>query len=56
VLHDGRLAGVWRAKAKGKRIELTVEPLGRLPRGAVDEEARRVAALRGATEAKLVLS
>lgn len=55
VLHDGRLAGLWRVKAKGKKAEVTVEALRRLPRGALEEEAQRVAALRGAAEAHLVL-
>jgi hypothetical protein len=55
VLHDGRLAGLWRAKAKGRKVELTVEPLERLPRAELDDEAQRVAALRGAAEAKLVV-
>jgi hypothetical protein len=56
LLLDGRIAGLWRAKAKGKQLELTVEPLGRLPRAPVNEEAQRVAALRGARAAKLVLA
>jgi hypothetical protein len=56
VLHDGRLAGLWRAKAKGKRLELAVEPLGRLPQRAVKEEAQRVAALRGVDEATVVFA
>jgi hypothetical protein len=56
VLQDGRLAGVWRAKAKGRRTELTVEPLGRLARGPLEEEAERLAALRGATAATVVLA
>ena len=47
VLKDGRLAGLWRAKAKGRRLEVAVEKLGRLARADVEEEARRVAALRG---------
>jgi hypothetical protein len=55
VLKDGRLLGLWRAKAKGRKLELTVEPLGRLARGALEEEAQRVAELRGAAEAALVL-
>ena len=33
VLRDGRLAGLWRAKAKGRKTEITVEKLGRLARG-----------------------
>jgi hypothetical protein len=56
VLADGRLAGLWRAKAKGRRTELTVEALGRLPRGPLEEEARRVAELRGSAELDLVLT
>jgi hypothetical protein len=56
VLRDGRLAGLWRARAKGRKAELTVEPLGRLRRGDLEEEARRVAELRGATEAVIVLA
>jgi hypothetical protein len=56
LLQDGRLAGIWRAKAKGKRTELTVEPLRRLARGALEEEAERIAALRGATAATVVLA
>ena len=56
VLRDGRLAGLWRAKAKGKRAELTIERLGRLPRGELEAEAERVAALRGAAEAAIVFA
>ena len=48
VLHDGRLRGLWRVKAKGKKAEVTVDALGRLPRGPLEEEAQRVADLRGA--------
>jgi hypothetical protein len=56
VLSDGRLAGLWRVKAKGRKAELTVEALGRIPRAGLEEEARRVAELRGAAEAALVLA
>jgi hypothetical protein len=52
VLADGRLAGIWRARAKGKKLEIAVEPLDGLP--PLDEEAQRVARLRGASEAVLV--
>ena len=55
VLADGRLAGLWRVKAKGRSTELTVERLGRLTRKEVEPEAERIAALRGASEAVLVL-
>jgi hypothetical protein len=55
VLRDGRLAGLWRAKAKGRKAEVTVEPLGRLARGPLEDEARRMAELRGAAGFELVL-
>ncbi|HEX2178861.1 MAG TPA: crosslink repair DNA glycosylase YcaQ family protein, partial [Actinomycetota bacterium] len=55
VLRDGRLAGLWRVKAKGKAAEITVDKLGRLARADLQEEAERVARLRGATEALLVV-
>jgi hypothetical protein len=55
VLSDGRLVGLWRAKAKGKKTEIAVEPLdGPPPRAALDDEAQRVARLRGSSEAVLV--
>jgi Winged helix DNA-binding domain len=56
VLRDGRLAGLWRVKAKGRKAELTVETLGRVKRGDLEEEAQRVAELRGAAEAAVVLA
>lgn len=56
VLGDGRLTGLWRVKSKGRKAELTVEKLGRLRRRDLEEEAQRVAELRGAAEAALVLS
>jgi hypothetical protein len=55
VLVDGRLVGLWKAKAKGKKSEITVEKLGRFARADVEEEAQRVAQLRGAAEAVLVV-
>jgi winged helix DNA-binding protein len=56
VLRDGRLVGLWRAKAKGRKVGITVERLGRLPRGELEVEAQRVAELRGASEAAVVLA
>lgn len=46
VLHDGRLAGLWRARKQGRRLTIETEWLGE----PVDiaGEAERVAALRGA--------
>jgi hypothetical protein len=54
VLRDGRLAGLWRPKATGRKLEIAVEKLGRLRRADLEEEAQRVAALRGADEGSLV--
>jgi DNA glycosylase AlkZ-like len=56
VLRDGRLLGIWRVKAKGRKAEVAVERLGRLPRAELEREAQRVAELRGAAEAKVVLT
>jgi hypothetical protein len=56
VLKDGHLTGLWRVKGKGKKAELTVEKLGRLARAELEEEAQRVAKLRGAGQAALVLA
>jgi Winged helix DNA-binding domain len=56
VLRDGRLTGLWRVKTKGRKAEVTVEKLGRIPRGDLEEEAWRVAELRGAAAAALVLA
>jgi hypothetical protein len=56
VLRNGRLAGLWRARAKGRKIEVTVEQLGRVSRGDLEDEAQRLARLRGAAEAVLVTS
>jgi Winged helix DNA-binding domain len=56
VLKDGRLTGLWRVKAKGRKAEVTVEKLGRIARVDLEEEARRVAELRGAAEAALVFA
>jgi hypothetical protein len=56
VLKDGRLVGLWRAKAKGKKTEMAVEKLGRLARAELEDESRRVADLRGAADLALVVA
>jgi hypothetical protein len=56
VLSDGRLVGLWRARTKGRKVEITVEKLGRLSRGDLEEQAQRVADLRGAAEPEIVLA
>jgi hypothetical protein len=55
VLKDGRLVGLWRVKAKGRKAEITVERLRRIARRDLEEEAQRIADLRGASEAILVV-
>ena len=55
VLQDGRLVGLWRVKAKGRKAEIIVERLRRVARAGLEQEAQRVADLRGASEAILVL-
>lgn len=55
VLEDGRLAGLWRVKAKGRKTEMTVEKLAPLTRLALEDEAERVAHLRGAPELLLTI-
>lgn len=49
MLKDGRLTGLWRVKAKGSKAEITVEKLGPIARKDLEDEAHRVADLRGAT-------
>jgi hypothetical protein len=46
VLHDGRLAGLWRARKRGRRLRIETEWLGKPV--DISEEAERIAALRGA--------
>jgi hypothetical protein len=56
VLRDGRLIGLWRVRAKGRTAELSVERIGRIPRGELEQEAERVADLRGAADVAIVLA
>jgi len=56
VLKDGRLVGLWRSQAKGKRTEISVDKLGRLARKDLENEARRVAEVRGAGDVALVVA
>jgi hypothetical protein len=55
VLRNGRLAGLWRARMKGRKAELTVEPISFLARGDLEQEAQRVAELRGGADLALVV-
>jgi hypothetical protein len=56
VLVSGDIKGMWRATKKGKKLLVTVEPLGKLAASAKDEltaEAERIAPFRGAETAEL---
>ena len=55
VLKDGRLAGLWRARARGRKTEIEIEKLGRVTRADVEDEAQRIAALRGSAEAVVAI-
>ena len=51
VVVDGRVAGTWRSRRAGDRLEVTVEPFGRLPAGArpgLDAEAADLGRFLGA--------
>lgn len=56
VLVDGEVAGLWRPAKKGKRLLVTVEPLGKLTartREGLAAEAERIAPFRGAEGGEL---
>ena len=53
VLVDGEVAGVWRPRASGKKLMLTVEAFAPLPPALwsrIEAEAARVASVRGAAD------
>jgi hypothetical protein len=57
ALVDGEVAGLWRPRKKGKRLEIELEPLRALTkaeREALAEEAERLAPFRGAERSALV--
>ncbi|MFC8797746.1 winged helix DNA-binding domain-containing protein [Promicromonospora sp. NPDC057138] len=52
VLADGKIAGIWRPRKSGRTLTLTVTAFGSVParhRTALEEEAERIAPLRGAS-------
>jgi hypothetical protein len=55
LLVRGRLAGLWRVKAKGKTTAIRVEKLARVARRELEDEAERIAGLRGGSGFELVL-
>jgi hypothetical protein len=56
VLQNGRIAGLWRARARRKRLEVAVEQLAAIDRDALEAEATLVARLRGAADPVLAVS
>jgi hypothetical protein len=58
LLLDGRPAGTWRSQVRGGRLQVTVEPFGRLPaaaRAAAEAEAQRLAPFRGVATAAVAV-
>ena len=59
VLVDGDVAALWRGAKKGRKLVVTVEPLGRLAAATQEQlaaEAARLAPLRGAESAELQIA
>ncbi|QXG75400.1 winged helix DNA-binding domain-containing protein [Modestobacter sp. L9-4] len=55
VLVDGEVAGTWRPRKAGRRLTVEVDPWCDLARPAVEQEAERLAAVRGTELAGVVL-
>lgn len=55
VIHDGQLVGMWRARARRGAVEVDIDPIGRIPKSAVHDEAQRLAELRGAGKARVTM-
>jgi len=54
IMVDGEITGTWQAKASGKRLDVTLNPFGEPPPStAVEEEAQRLAAVRGLESARV---
>jgi hypothetical protein len=50
LLVNGRMEGVWKHERKGKRLVVSLEPFGKLPKWArteIEAEAERLAAFLG---------
>jgi hypothetical protein len=58
MLRDGEVAGIWRAKQAGKkRLDVTVTAFGKPPpAAAMQAEAERVAAVRGAEDVRVTVA
>jgi winged helix DNA-binding protein len=58
VLAAGHLVATWRSRQAGKRLAVTVEPLGRLPaatRAAIQAEADQIAPFRNCQAAQVTI-
>ena len=55
LLVRGRLAGLWRVRAKGKTTAISIEKLARVARKDIEDEAERIAGLRGGSGFELVV-
>jgi hypothetical protein len=53
VLCDGSPAALWRARKQGKRLEVTVDAFGKLPKRALHDAAERLAPHRGCTSVEV---
>jgi hypothetical protein len=53
VLAEGAPAALWRARKRGRRLDVTVEAFGRVPRAAVQAGAERLAPHRGCSSVAL---
>jgi hypothetical protein len=59
VLAAGDIVGTWRARTSRSRLQVTVEPFGRLTgrvRGEIEDEAQRIAPFRGCDGAEVTVS
>lgn len=59
LLAGGEITGTWRARTAGRRLEITLTallPMAARDRIAAEEEARRVATVRGATDVRVTWS
>ena len=49
VLSDGEPVALWRGRKQGKRLDITVDAFGKVPKRALQAEAERLAPHRGCT-------
>lgn len=59
LLANGEIAGIWRARKAGKRLAVTVEPLGPLPkkvRSETEAEAEALGPIRGCSDVEVTIS